>query len=308
MIKPPGPATYKLERSEVKLCRTLPFDGLKQYSNPMKAAAPDLRAMRNFGHGCSYDEHVLYGQCLDGKCSTRAPWEKFNMKKIKHWRNRRGGAEIKGEEFKDREKTAVHFAVMYSDLNLVDKLLKENGLDVDALDEKGQTPLHIACEKGLSRITERLLNNEQHPLTMKIGFVSKRIAPLIDVQDKNGHTPLHLAAVGSHRKCCELLIDAGTNPDILNLKKQTALDVSGTQALFQQLEYYSEMSKERARTEALTMKRNSQMRRYNEYVRTQERGAYKKEMGKQRMMTAEMNSIHERGKTLMQKEKDMFGF
>ncbi|GMH54670.1 hypothetical protein TrRE_jg4728 [Triparma retinervis] len=173
LVKPPGPGSYNVEKSEVKLCNTLPFDGLKQYSNPMKAAAPDLRAMRNYGHGCSYSEHVLYGQCLDGKCSTRAPWEKFNMKKIKHWRAR-PGVEIKGEEFKDKEKTAVHFAVMYADLKLVDKLLKENGLDVDAADQSGQTPLHIACEKGLSRITERLLNNEQHPLKIKIGFVSKR--------------------------------------------------------------------------------------------------------------------------------------
>ena len=222
LVKPPGPGSYNVEMSKVKLRNTLPFDGLKQYSNPMKAAAPDLRAMRNYGHGCSYSEHVLYGQCLDGKCSTRAPWEKFNMKKIKHWRKQ--GAEIKGEEFKDKEKTAVHFAVMYADLKLADKLLKENGLDVDAIDQSGQSPLHIACEKGLSRITERLLNNEQHPLKIKIGFVSKRIAPLIDVQDVNGHTPLHLAAIGSHRKCCELLIDAGANPDILNNKKQVRRD------------------------------------------------------------------------------------
>ena len=28
-----------------------------------------------FGFGCSLEEHVRFGQCLDGLCSTRANWE-----------------------------------------------------------------------------------------------------------------------------------------------------------------------------------------------------------------------------------------
>ena len=28
-----------------------------------------------FGYGCSLQEHILYGQCLDGRCSMRANWE-----------------------------------------------------------------------------------------------------------------------------------------------------------------------------------------------------------------------------------------
>ena len=36
--------------------------------------------------------------------------------------------------------------------------------------------------------------------------------------------------------------------------------------------------------------------------------AYKKELGKQKLMTAEIQRIHEKGKTLMQKENEVFGF
>ncbi|GMH97166.1 hypothetical protein TrVE_jg7845 [Triparma verrucosa] len=296
----PGPGKYTVGGG-VELKNTLPFDGLVEFNKSAHAQkAPDLRAMRNFGAGCSYEEHVLYGQCLDGKCSQRSPWEKFNSKKIKYWRKK--GARIKGEEKRGEEKTAVHFAVIYTDLKLVDKLLKD-GIDVDAVDEDGKTALHLAAEKGLTRITERILNNADHPQVLKIGFVSKRIAPLIDVQDKDGQTPLHLAAIGSHRKCCELLIDAGSDPDILNNKKQTALDVSGTQALFQQLEYYSEMSKERARTSSLMMRKSRQERRVVEWRREKERKEFKKANAKNRMMTLEMDSLNEKGKTMLALEE-----
>ena len=132
--------------------------------------------------------------------------------------------------------------------------------------------------------------------------MSKRINPLIDEQDKDGHTPLHLASIGAHRKCCELLIDAGANPDILDKKGLTALDVAGTQALFQALEYYSEMSMERARTESLMMKAAKKRRVQAEYERAQQRLVYKKELAKERIMKLEMNNISERGKTMLMQE------
>jgi hypothetical protein len=28
-----------------------------------------------FGFGCSFEEHVKYGMCLDGQCARRAKWE-----------------------------------------------------------------------------------------------------------------------------------------------------------------------------------------------------------------------------------------
>jgi len=88
-----------------------------------------------------------YGQCLDGKCSTRGFWEKRNKVKIGYWRGKKKNLKVAGEEKKDSEKTALHFATIYRDYNLVHKLCMD-GLDVDAVDEDGKTPLHIACDMG----------------------------------------------------------------------------------------------------------------------------------------------------------------
>ena len=137
----------------------------------------------------------------------------------------------------------------------------------------------------------------------KVGYVSKRINPLIDEQDKDGHTPLHLASIGAHRKCCELLIDAGANPDILNKEGMTALDVAGTQALFQALEYYSEMSMERARTESIKMQTKRQGRRQDEYEREKERQKYREAQQREKVMAREMDDIAERGKTMLLDER-----
>lgn len=44
---------------------------------------PVLSAPKGFGYGCSVDEHVKYGQCLDGLCCTRGTWEVAARRKAK---------------------------------------------------------------------------------------------------------------------------------------------------------------------------------------------------------------------------------
>ena len=39
--------------------------------------------MGNFGFGCSLEEHILYGQCVDGLCGKRANFERLRMGKAK---------------------------------------------------------------------------------------------------------------------------------------------------------------------------------------------------------------------------------
>ena len=45
---------------------------------PVSAA----RSFTGFGFGCNMDEHVRYGRCIDGKCSSRSTWEKTNALKL----------------------------------------------------------------------------------------------------------------------------------------------------------------------------------------------------------------------------------
>ena len=43
---------------------------------------PEARdAFEGFGFGCSVEEHVKYGRCLDGGCSGRARWESTSSRK-----------------------------------------------------------------------------------------------------------------------------------------------------------------------------------------------------------------------------------
>eukprot|EP00755_Sulcionema_specki_P008043 Sspe_Gene.39872::Locus_19222_Transcript_2_3_Confidence_0.500_Length_4696::g.39872::m.39872 len=51
----------------------------------------------------------------------------------------------------------LHQAVEEGDVDAVQKLLGEEGCDIDCLDSRRRTPLHIAAEHGLAEITEILL-------------------------------------------------------------------------------------------------------------------------------------------------------
>jgi len=128
-----GPQSYNI-KSDLLNKEARAFDGLTEFDSMKKTDAPKLRAMASFGFGCNLQEHILYGQCLNGKCSTRSPWEKFNSTTINHWRKRDKKIKVRGEEKKDAQRTALHFAVLYGDLDLVHSLCLD-GHDVDACDE-----------------------------------------------------------------------------------------------------------------------------------------------------------------------------
>jgi hypothetical protein len=54
-------------------------------ASPFEAGAVDpvLAAPKGFGFGCSVEEHLKYGQCLDGLCCTRGTWEVAARRKAK---------------------------------------------------------------------------------------------------------------------------------------------------------------------------------------------------------------------------------
>jgi hypothetical protein len=43
---------------------------------------PALKNFKEFGFGCNLEEHIKYGCCLDGGCSTRSTWEKANKQRV----------------------------------------------------------------------------------------------------------------------------------------------------------------------------------------------------------------------------------
>ena len=73
------------------------------------------------------------------------------------------------------------------------------GADVDACDNGGNAPLHVACFMGKSSVARCLLDN----------------GALTNVTNGEGATPLHLASAGTrdgHHECVKVLLKFGANP------------------------------------------------------------------------------------------------
>ncbi|KAJ5774761.1 hypothetical protein N7457_009657 [Penicillium paradoxum] len=101
-------------------------------------------------------------------------------------------AEIDAVEL--RGKTALHIAAAHDREDIVQLLLSHNA-DVNAASDGGWTPLHNACDKGCESIVRILLGEGAQ----------------INAQLLNGVTPLHLAAQGGHREVVQCLLE---RPDL----------------------------------------------------------------------------------------------
>ncbi len=93
----------------------------------------------------------------------------------------------------------------------VDRLL-QHGADVNAVDDEGWTPLHVAARKG------------DYDLAA-IDYLIKHGA-VIDWQDTKKRTPLHHAVIFGHLEAIKLLLERGANPHLTDEKGLTPSDVA----------------------------------------------------------------------------------
>ena len=68
-----------------------------------------------------------------------------------------------------------------------------SGVDIGAQNSEGNTPLHIACHKGWTGVTEFLIEEGVN----------------VTALNNMGETPLHLAATNRHIKCMKALFQRG---------------------------------------------------------------------------------------------------
>ena len=221
-----------------------------------------------FGFGCSLEEHVLYGECLDGKCATRSRLEKSmarsfkkkqreeELQKKEDSRGRRGGVteSTLDDSSGKRRKTALHFAAEKNNLDVVHKLLLD-GAKLNTSDEEGHTALALACAKGNVRVVQRMLLNAQYPLVSGHGFVKRRHPPMINLTDDMGRTPLHRAAEAGHHEIVKLLLEAGANAEVLDRENKTALDLCNAPKAFGLLRSRAEVYNRRERLAGVALKK-----------------------------------------------------
>ena len=89
------------------------------------------------------------------------------------------------------------------------KVLIDNGADVNAKDDSGDTPLHWAAFTGARKITRMLI----------------AAGADVNAKDSEGWTPLHMAALHGQGRIVRMLLAAGADPNISDNRKRIAADL-----------------------------------------------------------------------------------
>ncbi|ELU14984.1 hypothetical protein CAPTEDRAFT_91395, partial [Capitella teleta] len=117
-------------------------------------------------------------------------------------------------------------------LSVITQLYFKHGVDVNLGDEKGISPLHMACTDGNMKMVKLLLKNDADtnkrdiygnspfhflPSTNDQNFPKHTIKLLIangadiNLQNQNGLTPLTFATLGGNARLVKLLIGNGAD-------------------------------------------------------------------------------------------------
>jgi ankyrin repeat protein len=105
---------------------------------------------------------------------------------------------------------ALHYCAKNDALTMLLRLMNTPRIDLNIVDSRGFTPLHIACKRGHNACTGMILN----------------FGASVNVLDRKKNTPLVLAASGGHRASVKALVDHGANQDVKNILGLTALMAS----------------------------------------------------------------------------------
>ncbi|GAB9474619.1 hypothetical protein Gpo141_00011739 [Globisporangium polare] len=113
-----------------------------------------------------------------------------------------GESKMRKAEWGDR--TALHYAVIGLEVDIISKLIDAGGYDVLAEDHAKQTPLHLAAMTGDARICELLLCKLER---------ESRLSG-VDIIDERGRTALHIAVLNGHEAVVEQLANSGASTSL----------------------------------------------------------------------------------------------
>ncbi|KAK9878716.1 hypothetical protein WA026_023509 [Henosepilachna vigintioctopunctata] len=134
-------------------------------------------------------------------------FEKLQIMDIRH-SSRTELVRIQG---KARNWTDLHLAVYFDDLSEIHKQI-ENGVDIEARTDNGETALHIACFRGNSECIRAILKHN----------------PCMNVRENHyRNTPLHIFMRCSRKKSSvlKLMLDMGADPKLSQIDGDTPLHI-----------------------------------------------------------------------------------
>lgn len=108
----------------------------------------------------------------------------------------------------EAKRAPIHLACSYPK---VVEVLLHNGADIDAVDIDNKTPLHTAAELDQS-------NEVIESLGILLSY-----EPHLNIKDNNGDTPLLIAASKAYYTIVALLVKAGADPNVVNIRQSSPL-------------------------------------------------------------------------------------
>ena len=146
------------------------------------------------------------------------------------------GSEINGRDKFSR--TPLHLASWAGHTEVVEELLKEEGVNVGTCAKDETCAIHFACMKGHTTVARRLLAKGAN----------------VNAKTRKGVTPLMMAAQQGVLPLVEVLLKKKADPLIRSKKGESALDVAKNTSVYDLVKEASEKAKEDIRKGGATEK------------------------------------------------------
>jgi ankyrin repeat protein len=105
----------------------------------------------------------------------------------------------------------LHVACFEGHVQVV-KVLQEHGADIEIEDNDGWRPLHCACWHGhLAVVNELMSPNDSNGAITSILGKRKSRGSNIEAKDRNGNTPLHFASIQDHPAMVKAFLSGGAD-------------------------------------------------------------------------------------------------
>jgi ankyrin repeat protein len=136
--------------------------------------------------------------------------------------------EIEVDVIDNIKRTPLHLAVEHRHLGVV-RALVESGANVNAIDRKGHTPIHVLNDGKnkrsviLEAVTDCVCGKDKPEDIIR--FLAENGAN-VDFQDRNGSAVLHHAAQSGHAGIAKTLVKTGADVNARNKKGDTPIDVA----------------------------------------------------------------------------------